>query len=141
MVRDIVKDPIMLARKCKMASATEDKEWMVDLLDTAEHYRETKNCVGLACNQIGGDKRLIVAWNGRAFFGLMNPVIVKKSKTTHMSEEGCLSLKGTRTVKRHDWVKVISIDPTTGKSMTNTFSGQLAVIVQHEIDHLNGKLI
>ena len=71
----------------------------------------------------------------------MNPVIVKKSKTTHMSEEGCLSLDGTRTVKRHDWVKVISIDPTTGKSMTNTFSGQLAVIVQHEIDHLNGKLI
>lgn len=141
MIKDIVKDPIILTRKCKMANAVEDRWLMIDLLDTAEHHRETDNCVGLACNQIGGDKRLIVAWNGRAFFGLMNPVIVKKSKTTHMSEEGCLSLDGTRTVKRYDWVKVISIDPFTGKSMFNTFRGQLAVIIQHEIDHLNGKLI
>lgn len=141
MIKDIVKDPIFLSRKCKTANAKEDEQWMADLLDTALHYKETKNCVGLACNQIGGDKRLIVVWNGHTFFGLMNPVIVKKSKLTHMSEEGCLSLEGIRTVKRYNWVTVVSVDPTTGKAMTNTFRGQTANIVQHEIDHLNGKLI
>ena len=42
MVKDIVKDPIFLSRKCKTANAKEDEQWMADLLDTALHYKETK---------------------------------------------------------------------------------------------------
>lgn len=151
MIREIVKDIKALQQSCKTVRKVRDiQDVITDLIDTAQAYagEENGNCVGLAANQIGYDQRVIVGQlSMRVGSGvktgwvvMINPVIVDHSKTTYMSEEGCLSLEGTRTVKRWEKVKVMYKD-TRNKMNTIIVSGFQAAIVQHEIDHLNGKLI
>lgn len=150
MVREIVKDTEKLQEKCKTVKKVKDvRELIQDLRDTAEFHEEQDNCVGLAANQVGGDKRVIIVrvhphgnYNTEKLFWMpmINPVITNKSKTTIDSEEGCLSLEGVRTVKRYQSVEVMFTD-VNGKIQRVEFYGFEACIVQHEIDHLNGKLI
>ena len=71
---------------------------------------------------------------------MINPVIVKHSSSTFPSEEGCLSLSGTRIVNRYESVTLLYLD-TKWRTKKKTLFGFEAAIVQHEIDHLNGKLI
>lgn len=70
---------------------------------------------------------------------LINPEIVdKKGQTTY--EEGCLSVPSYfETVKRFDWIKVTALDKN-GKPLEFEADGLLAICIQHEIDHLDGKL-
>lgn len=151
MVREIVKDIEVLQKQCKtVRNIKEVKEVIQDLIDTAQAHssEDTGNCVGLAANQIGYDQRVIVCQltmataggNKVGWIAMVNPVIVDRSRSTWMSEEGCLSLEGVRTVKRYSSVKVMYKD-TNNKMCTIVVSGFQAAIVQHEIDHLNGKLI
>ena len=97
--------------------------------------------VGLAAPQIGLNKRLFVGQmeNGsiEAFF---NPKIISVSETMVKSEEGCLSIPQTfGLVLRHKKVKIKAIDRKKQKIQL-TATGLLAIIFQHEIDHLNGIL-
>ncbi|MCM1224718.1 MAG: peptide deformylase [Lachnospiraceae bacterium] len=143
MVREIVKDTEVLSRKCKTVGKKDDVSQVIqDLKDTAAAYEKSHDCVGLAANQIGYDKKVIICNLGhpKVWQVMINPVIAKASNGWHMSEEGCLSLEGVRTVKRHDEVLVIYKDER-GKMQQNYCSGLTADIVQHEIDHLNGRLI
>ena len=57
-----------------------------------------------------------------------------------MANEGCLSIEGFRNVKRHRTVKVI-YTTIQGKRKVQEFSGYVAQIIQHEVDHCNGMLI
>lgn len=70
---------------------------------------------------------------------LINPeVIDKKGKTTY--EEGCLSVPSYfETVERFDWIKVKALDKD-GKKIEFEVDGLLSICIQHEIDHLDGKL-
>ena len=70
---------------------------------------------------------------------MFNPVIVKQSGA-YETDEGCLSLIGTRKTKRH---KVIKVQWQNEKFQTRlkTFTGWTAEIIQHEIDHCEGILI
>jgi peptide deformylase len=95
--------------------------------------------VGLAAPQIGASIKLCIA-EGNVY---VNPVIVKKSLQTYISEEGCYSLKKDRfdyKVERHSWV-VIQFQRLNGKPATKRFDGASAQIIQHEVDHLYGKLV
>lgn len=150
MIKDIVKDVDFLSKKCKPVSKKDNiAEIIQDLRDTAAAYEESHDCVGLAANQIGYDKRVIIVRihphgnykEDKLFWMVMvNPVITNKTKEVIDSEEGCLSLEGTRTVKRYNGVMVVYRD-AKGKMQTSEFYGLEACIVQHEIDHLNGMLI
>ena len=150
MVKDIVKDTGFLSRKCKPVSKKDNiSEIIQDLRDTAAAYEKSHDCVGLAANQIGYDKKVIIVrihphgnYKGDKLFWMImvNPVITNKTKEVIDSEEGCLSLEGTRTVKRYSGVMVVYRD-AKGKMQTSEFYGLEACIVQHEIDHLNGMLI
>lgn len=149
MVQNIVKDLEFLAKKCKPVCNKDDKTLInniiQDLRDTAAAYEQTHDCVGLAANQLGYDKKIIIVnvagKDGKPVWKVMqNPVITVKSKTSFESEEGCLSLEGTQTVKRWYGVSVVYRN-INGKMVTDNFYGQEAAIVQHEIDHLNGRLI
>ena len=150
MVKDIVKDTGFLSRKCKPVSKNDNiSEIIQDLRDTAAAYEKSHDCVGLAANQIGYDKKVIIVrihphgnYKGDKLFWMImvNPVITNKTKEVIDSEEGCLSLEGTRTVKRYNGVMVVYRD-AKGKMQTSEFYGLEACIVQHEIDHLNGMLI
>ncbi len=98
--------------------------------------------VGLAAPQIGESIRLIVVdQTGPKLRGdlrvIINPEIVRaKAKST--VEEGCLSCPELSvTVKRKERVKVTGLD-REGKDITIEADGFLAIVLQHEIDHLEG---
>ena len=103
MVRELVHDPILLARKSADATK-EDLEIGRDLLDTLLAHRE--GCVGMAANMIGQLKRIIVFDNGGVPSLMFNPEIIKASGE-YETEEGCLSLLGgPRKTKRYQKIKV-----------------------------------
>ena len=136
MVKDIVHDPIFLARRS--VDATEaDLQTAQDLLDTLEANRE--RCVGMAANMIGVLRRIIVFDNEDRAELMLNPVIIKCSEP-YDTEEGCLSLTGVRKTKRFNKIKV-QYQNTAFQTRLKTYSGYTAQIIQHEIDHCNGILI
>jgi peptide deformylase len=100
--------------------------------------------VGLAAPQVGLSRRIIVIDTdhenrGKNLIKLVNPII-RKAEGEVISEEGCLSvIDYTAEVKRAEWVEVIGLDEN-GKDFRIETDGFLAVVLQHEIDHLDGKL-
>jgi peptide deformylase len=97
--------------------------------------------VGLASTQIGLDEQYFVAMvDEKKFKTFINPKILKSSKTTKVIMEGCLSIPNYwGEVKRHAWV-VVSYMNDRGEQVEEKVTGLLAVIVQHETDHLAGTL-
>ena len=136
MARPIMKDPIFLSRKSEAATAA-DVEIANDLLETLIFHKE--GCVGMAANMIGISKRIIVFDCGGAYMVMFNPEILKASGE-YETEEGCLSLPGTRKTKRYRKIKV-RYQNEAMQVRLKTFDGWTAQIIQHEIDHLNGILI
>ena len=136
MVRELMHDPIFLARKSTEATA-EDLEVARDLLDTLTFHKE--GCVGMAANMIGVCKRIIVFDNEGDYMTMLNPVILKGSDL-YETEEGCLSLTGTRKTKRWKSIKV-QYQNEQFQTRFKTFTGWTAQIIQHEIDHCQGILI
>lgn len=136
MIKPIVKDTIFLSQKSEPATEA-DKQVAVDLMDTLRAH--TNECVGMAANMIGVKKRIIVFSVDIIQVAMINPVIVKKSKP-YTAEEGCLSLSGVRKTTRYDEIEVIFLD-INFKPQKQKYSGWIAQIIQHEIDHCNGVLI
>ncbi|MBI4193398.1 MAG: peptide deformylase [Candidatus Colwellbacteria bacterium] len=97
--------------------------------------------VGLSANQVGLSWRLFVARDERKFYAVFNPVIVKTAKAKVAREEGCLSIpRALVTVPRAERVTLEGSD-RRGRKVRLAAKGFLARVFQHEIDHLNGKLI
>ena len=137
MVRELVHDPFLLARKSEIATK-EDLPIAQDLLDTLNAHRDS--CVGMAANMIGQCKRIIVFDNGGKLDLMFNPEIIKASGE-YDTEEGCLSLLGgPRKTKRYQKIKV-RYQTEDFQVRMKTFEGWTAQIIQHEIDHCNGVLI
>ena len=136
MVREIVKDPILLGRRSRDATAA-DLPLARDLLDTLEANRE--RCVGMAANMIGEAVRIIVFNHEGKAMVMLNPEIVKASER-YETEEGCLSLEGVRKTKRYRSIKVRYQNEQLQLRL-KTFTGWTAQIIQHEIDHCGGILI
>jgi len=98
--------------------------------------------IGLAATQVDVHQRLLVAdvsTEKNARHVLINPEILQKDGVA-VTEEGCLSVPGYyEEVERANHIKVRFLD-RQGEPREEEFEGLLAVCVQHEIDHLNGKL-
>jgi peptide deformylase len=98
--------------------------------------------IGLAAIQVNVHKRLLVADVSEDRSGpicLINPEIVSMEGEEEM-DEGCLSVPGFyETVRRADRIRVKALN-RKGESTEIETGGLLAVCIQHEIDHLNGKL-
>ncbi len=136
MIRDICKDEAFLARKAEPATA-DDLGTAQDLLDTLAAHKE--DCVGMAANMIGVNKRIIVFDDDGEYQVMFNPVIVKRDRP-YEAEEGCLSLTGRRKTKRFQTIKV-QWQNEKFQTRLKTFTGWTAEIIQHEIDHCEGVLI
>ena len=137
MVRELMHDPIFLARKSEIATK-EDLSTAQDLLDTLAFHKD--GCVGMAANMIGATKRIIVFDNEGSYMTMLNPVILKGSDL-YETEEGCLSLLGgPRKCKRYKKIKV-QYQNLEMQTRIKTFTGWTAQIIQHEVDHCNGVLI
>ena len=136
MVRTDVRDTFFLSQTSEPAGRDDD-EVVRDLLDTLQANRE--RCVGMAANMIGIKKRIIVVSAGEADLAMLNPVIIKKSMP-YDTEEGCLSLEGSRKTRRYETIEVEYRDRDF-KRCRQRFKGWTAQIIQHEIDHCDGIVI
>jgi peptide deformylase len=111
-----------------------------DLLDTM--YAAPG--VGLAAPQVGASKRIVVLDTdhenpGKQVYKLINPVITR-AEGEIIWEEGCLSVVDfTAEVRRAAQVEVVALDEKE-REIKIEAEGLLAVALQHEIDHLDGKL-
>lgn len=98
--------------------------------------------IGLAATQVNVHKRLLVADVSTEKddpYVLINPEVLSKDGV-EVSEEGCLSVPGYfEEVERAEQVRVKYLN-RDGETVERDFDGLLAVCVQHEIDHLNGRL-
>lgn len=136
MIREIVRDPLLLAIRSEPASGM-DTLVARDLLDTLEANLD--RCVGMAANMIGIRKRIIVVRNGRISFVMYNPIILQKEGMFE-TEEGCLSLDGTRKTTRYQKI-IVQYQDQLFRMKQETYTGWVAQIIQHEVDHCNGILI
>ena len=136
MNKPIVTDVIFLRQKADITTEN-DTNVIRDLEDTLAANKE--RCVGMAANMIGYKKRTIIVSMGFMNLIMNNPVILSKSGE-YETEEGCLSLIGTRKTKRYKEIEVEYQDKNF-KQQKQKFSGFPAQIVQHEMDHLEGIII
>ena len=137
MVRELMHDPIFLARKSEEATK-EDLDAAQDLLDTLTFHKE--GCVGMAANMIGVTKRIIVFDNEGQYMTMLNPEILK-AEGEYEAQEGCLSLLGgPRSCRRFRKIKV-RYQNLQMQVRIKAFTGWTAQIIQHEVDHCNGVLI
>ena len=123
----------------------EIKEINADILKLAKDMKKTllKNeGLGLAACQVGKNLRMFVILkelSDKLVF--INPEITKISKKTELIEEGCLSLPSVFIKKeRAKSIKIKAVDEND-KQFKVKANDMLARVIQHEIDHLNGKLI
>jgi len=96
--------------------------------------------IGLAAPQVGLNQRIIVLDVGQGPMAVINPQILKKSGS-EVLEEGCLSLPGvTLPIKRAQRIKIKYIDENNAEVEAEC-EDLMARVIQHETDHLDGKLI
>lgn len=136
MVQRIVKDVFFLSQKSEPATK-QDFSVGQDLQESLRANQD--RCVGMAANMIGIRKRVIIVNMGFMNVVMYNPVIVHKD-TPYETEEGCLSLEGVRKTIRYQNIEVDYRD-VGWKKQRKKYSGWIAQIIQHEVDHLEGIII
>jgi len=132
-------DPI-LREKCREVQHMEP--WVMNLCDDMWITMQSRNAVGLAANQVGYNYK-IIAIHGPEFSGIMiNPTIQEKTEEIFHFMEGCLSIPGIEldTGKRSKAISISYFDMGGVKKILWT-KDMTAVIIQHEMDHLAGKLM
>lgn len=136
MIRPIMWDMLFLSQPSAPATPA-DAPVIADLKDTLRVHADA--CVGMAANMIGVHRRIIIVAMGPTPLVLVNPVIVEK-RGVYEAEEGCLSLSGVRRTKRYRDIEVTYQDEGF-RPRQQAFSGFVAQIIQHEVDHCDGRLI
>ena len=120
----------------KKSSPKEIRELIKKMRETMEEA----NGIGLAANQIGLDVKVFVARVEGKFYAIFNPEVTKTSRETEAAVEGCLSISLVMgEVVRPYRITLKGFDKA-GKKLTIRAWGHLARVLQHEVDHLNGKL-
>lgn len=124
-----------------------DSKDLPDLIDNMTAAMVLAGGIGIAAPQIGVSKRVIILKLSRGpkapFKGMImiNPEISDRSPANINVDEGCLSIPGVRVrMSRSEWVGIF-FDGLDGVRQKETLEGIESVVLQHEIDHLDGKLI
>ncbi|HAJ15559.1 peptide deformylase [Sharpea azabuensis] len=136
MIREIKKGTQIFNKKAKRATL-KDIETGQDLLDTLIAHKD--ECVGMAANMIGINKAIIAISMSNVQYVMYNPRIIRKSGK-YLTQEGCLSLDGMKNCMRYQEID-LEYNDANFKKVHAHFSGTIAQIIQHEIDHCNGIVI
>lgn len=117
-------------------------EWIYDLAQNIIHTMRSVRGVGLAAPQVGLPLRFAVALIDNTPVVLVNPKLTGHPEERSVSiEEGCLSCPNESVrIPRYEWIRV-DYDDIKGKRKWLELRGLNATIVQHEMDHLDGKTI
>ncbi|ATE62009.1 peptide deformylase [Thauera sinica] len=132
-------DPRLHTRAAPVAAVDDEIRQLIK--DMAETMYEAPG-IGLAATQVNVHKRVVVidiTEDKSGLLALINAEIVERSGE-QICEEGCLSVPGIyESVKRAERVKVRALDEQ-GEPFELEAEGLLAVCIQHELDHLDGKV-
>ena len=137
----IYGDPVLRQKAAAVAEVDDELRTLIaDMRETMKAY----SGVGLAANQVGVPKRVLVVDvplddEKRAQLALINPAI-KRRTGTETGEEGCLSIPGIwEDVSRARAIRLEALDEQ-GRAVEVEADGYLARALQHEVDHLDGVL-
>ena len=136
-------DPILKKVCAPVEDVDEEVRRLID--DMAETMYAAPGS-GLAAPQVGVDRRVIVydvspKSEPKELVVLVNPEIVASNGEEISMEEGCLSCPElTLEIPRAEWIKVQGLD-REGRPVTIEAEDFPAIVIQHEIDHLNGQLL
>lgn len=137
-VYKILTDPNPVLRQ-KSAAVKNINAGVLRVLKNMRDTMYFADGIGLAAPQIGISKRIIVVDPGDNYLEIINPVIVYKEGEQNRSE-GCLSVPGkVGWCKRAQKVRVTGLN-AQGEELNIEAEGILALVLQHEIDHLDGIL-
>ena len=142
---EITKEPNKILRN-KLKEVKEITPEIKTLVSDMRKIMVESRGVGLAANQVGQDLQIFVidkklAEENSVPDAFINPEITEYSKELAEAEEGCLSMPDYwRQIKRAKKVKLKALDEN-GKKIKFKARGLLARVLQHEYDHLQGKLI
>lgn len=140
-ILEILEYPDPLLRRQAQRVKTVDRE-IQDLVSDMFETMYAAPGIGLAANQVNALKRVIVldvSQHNDQPLCLINPVLMSSSGTQKI-EEGCLSVPGVyANVERASEIQIKALD-RDGQSFDLNADGLLAVCIQHEMDHLVGKL-
>jgi peptide deformylase len=157
-MKDIVREghPILRkrTREVNVPLSKQDQETLICMMNFLKNSQDPvlskkyqlRAGVGLSANQIGLNQRMFTAYftdeeGTEHEYALVNPKIISHSiMMVYLPQgEGCLSVdrevKGF--VPRYEWVKVKAFN-LEGKEVTLKLKGYASIVIQHEIDHLNG---
>ena len=129
----------VLERHSKRVAKIDDtiRNLCASMIDTMIH----NNGVGLSAIQVGINKQIIVVLINEIPKCFINPEIMSHSEETETCEEGCLSIPDTFVpVERYKSIKIKYRD-LSGRPRVETYENLEARVIQHEIDHLWGKLM
>jgi len=122
----------------QVAQKVPEKENVIALISAMFLTMRSHQGIGLAANQVGELKRVIVIGNSGFNQAIINPVIIKRYGRKGVSCEGCLSYPGKVVkMKRYKQIIVEGFDQDW-QPVRFKLKGLNAYIVQHEVDHLNG---
>jgi len=142
----------LLRRKSDEIPIPFNEEGKQDIQTLVECFLDRDDAVGLAAPQIGISKKIVVfknknfdeksrVKNEKDYDVLVNPRITQIRGDKETTTEGCLSCPDVSVeVSRHTEIKVKAYD-RHGNKINKRYTGFLARVVQHELDHLEGKLI
>ncbi len=130
-------DPVL---KTRAAPVDTFDESLVRLAGDMLATMHDNDGVGLAANQVGRLKRVLVA-SVEEDYVIVNPVLTDWSTTTERGAEGCLSIPGIQVEVERPTAVTVSGQDVSGKPLRIEASDMLARVLQHEVDHLDGVLI
>jgi|SRR5215210_350058 len=132
-------DPVLRMRANEVDSFDGD---LASLVERMKSLMQDANGVGLAANQVGVLRRVVVMHSSdEEPIVLVNPVVRESSNELETDDEGCLSLQGvTVPVERRLRLTVEGLDEA-GNEVSFELEGLAARVLQHEIDHLDGVLV
>lgn len=134
-------DPILRKKTSKVDDFTNLDSLIDDMFDTM--YEEEG--IGLAANQVGQNLNLMVLdVSHLEGFETVEPMVLINSKIVDTEgeieiEEGCLSIPEIRASINRPETITLSFNNENGVEKTEKYSGMMSRVIQHEIDHLNGK--
>ena len=145
---EVIKYPNPVLREVsepvKLPLSKEDKELLDKMFKYVKEHQD--EAVGLSAVQVGVPKRMCAIrfkQNGKTVaYKLVNPKVMSHSSKMMFNSEGCLSVDEQHDEKIGRWssIKVWAYDAITGYTLCITATGYEAIVLQHELDHMDGKL-
>ena len=139
MIKELVNDPAILSQVCEPATA-DDAQVAQDLLDTLAAH---DTAAGLAANQIGVTKCIIVYLDDSENPHVMFNPVLRQALNPFKAYESCLTIEGETKSTRFDRIQVVYDELYDGEltQRKERFSGFPAQVIQHLIDHCKGTLV